>query len=220
MKITNTHSLFGRTQELEGEIDNFLDKLSQSSLLYKLALKIYLTEGCSEEFEQKLQDVNKMESDADNLRRSIESKLYAQTLIPESRGDVLGLLENLDQLMNLYEGSLWSLSIEKPIISEEYKVDFMALVDLGVQCVEALVLASRAFFRNVNAVGDHNHKVMFFEKEADKVSTKLKRSIFESDQDLSQKMHLRYFVEEIDNVSDWAEDVADRLEIYTIKRTI
>ena len=220
MKITNTHSLFGRTQELEGEIDNFLDKLSQSSLLYKLALKIYLTEGCSEEFEQKLQDVNKMESDADNLRRSIESKLYAQTLIPESRGDVLGLLENLDQLMNLYEGSLWSLSIEKPIISEEYKVDFMALVDLGVQCVEALVLASRAFFRNINAVGDHNHKVMFFEKEADKVSTKLKRSIFESDQDLSQKMHLRYFVEEIDNVSDWAEDVADRLEIYTIKRTI
>lgn len=220
MKITNTHSLFSRTQELEGEIDNFLDKLSQSSLLYKLALKIYLTEGCSEEFEQKLQDVNKMESDADHLRRSIESKLYAQTLIPESRGDVLGLLENLDQLMNLYEGSLWSLSIEKPIISEEYKVDFMALVDLGVQCVEALVLASRAFFRNINAVGDHNHKVMFFEKEADKVSTKLKRSIFESDQDLSQKMHLRYFVEEIDNVSDWAEDVADRLEIYTIKRTI
>ena len=220
MKITNTHSLFGRTQELEGEIDNFLDKLSQSSLLYKLALKIYLTEGCSEEFEQKLQDVNKMESDADNLRRSIESKLYAQTLIPESRGDVLGLLENLDQLMNLYEGSLWSLSIEKPIISEEYKVDFMALVDLGVQCVEALVLASRAFFRNVNAVGDHNHKVMFFEKEADKVSTKLKRSIFESDQELSQKMHLRYFVEEIDNVSDWAEDVADRLAIYTIKRTV
>ena len=220
MKITNTHSLFSRTQELEGEIDDFLDKLSQCSLLYKLALKIYLTEGCSEEFDQKLQDVNKMESDADHLRRSIESKLYAQTLIPESRGDVLGLLENLDQLMNLYEGSLWSLSIEKPTISEEYKGDFMALVDLGVQCVEALVLASRAFFRNINAVGDHNHKVMFFEKEADKVSTKLKRSIFESDQELSQKMHLRYFVEEIDNVSDWAEDVADRLAIYTIKRTV
>ena len=220
MNLNKRNSLFGHTRELEGQIDTFLDKLSQSSLLYKLALKIYLTEGWSEEFEQKLQDVNKMESDADNLRRSIESKLYAQTLIPESRGDVLGLLENLDQLMNLYEGSLWSLSIEKPIISEEYKVDFMALVDLGVQCVEALVLASRAFFRNINAVGDHNHKVMFFEKEADKVSTKLKRSIFESDQDLSQKMHLRYFVEEIDNVSDWAEDVADRLAIYTIKRTV
>jgi len=220
MDLNKSNSLFGHTRELEGQIDTFLDKLSQSSLLYQISLKIYLSDGCSDEFEKKLQEVNKMESDADHLRRSIESKLYAQTLIPESRGDVLGLLENLDQLINLYEGSLWSFSIEKPSIPEEYHFDFMSLVDLGVQCVESLVLASRAFFRNINAVGDHNHKVMFYEKEADKVSTKLKRNIFESDQDLSQKMHLRYFVEEIDNVSDWAEDVADRLAIYTIKRTV
>jgi len=60
---------------------------------------------------------------------------------------------------------------------------------------------------------------MFFEKEADKVSTKLKQAIFSSDMDLSHKMHLRNFVEHIDNVADWAEDVADRLAIYVIKRT-
>jgi uncharacterized protein Yka (UPF0111/DUF47 family) len=38
--------------------------------------------------------------------------------------------------------------------------------------------------------------------------------------DLCRKMHIRNFVEDIDNVSDWAEDVADRLAIYTIKRTV
>jgi uncharacterized protein Yka (UPF0111/DUF47 family) len=81
-------------------------------------------------------------------------------------------------------------------------------------------LASRAFFRNPEAVGDHNHKVMFFEKEADKVSTKLKQGIFGSGLKLDQKMHLRNFVEHIDNVADLAEDIADRLAIYTIKRTI
>ena len=86
--------------------------------------------------------------------------------------------------------------------------------------MESLVLASRAFFRNIAAVSDHNHKVMFFEKEADKVGTKLKKAIFNSDLDLSRKTHLRNFVEHIDNVPDWAEDVADRLAIYAIKRTI
>jgi predicted phosphate transport protein (TIGR00153 family) len=220
MELTKSISLFGRTKELEGQIDDFLDKLSQCSLLYKIALQVYLSEGCNGEFEQKLQDVNKMESSADDLRRSIETKLYAQTLIPESRGDVLGLIENLDQLMNLYEGSLWAFSIEAPFIPKEFHNDFLALADLGVLSVESLVLASRAFFRNIDAVGDHNHKVMFFEKEADKVSTKLKRKIFGSELDLSQKMHMRNFVEDIDNVSDWAEDVADRLAIYTIKRTV
>ncbi len=60
MELTKKISLFGRTRALEGEIDDFLDKLSQCSLLYKIAIKVYLTEGYTEEFEQKLQDVNKM----------------------------------------------------------------------------------------------------------------------------------------------------------------
>ena len=133
---------------------------------------------------------------------------------------MLGLIENLDQLLNRFEGSLWAFSIEKPDIPDEFNADFDFLSDMVVQAVEALVLASRAFFHNIEEVGDHNHKVMFFEKEADKVGTKLKKAIFNSDLDLSHKTHLRNFVEHIDNVPDWAEDVADRLVIYAIKRTI
>jgi hypothetical protein len=33
-------------------------------------------------------------------------------------------------------------------------------------------------------------------------------------------MHLRYFVERIDELANSAEDVADALQIYTIKRRI
>ena len=92
-------------------------------MLFKIAIKVYLTEGYTEEFEQKLQDVNKMESEADHLRRAIETQLYTQTLIPDSRGDVLGLIENLDQLLNLFEGSLWAFSIERPDIPKEFHND-------------------------------------------------------------------------------------------------
>ena len=123
-------------------------------------------------------------------------------------------------MLNLFEGSLWAFFIEKPEIPDQYHNDFEALTDLAVQSVETLVLASRAFFRNIDAVSDHNHKVLFFEKEADKVSTKLKIAIFSSDLELSHKTHLRNFVEHIDNIPDWAEDVADRLAIYSIKRTV
>lgn len=211
--------LFSRTKALEFEIDEFLDKLSQSALVYHHAIELYLREGSSEEFNEKLQHLNTLESEADDLRRKIEFQLYSQTLIPESRGDVLGLLENLDQIINVFEGALWSFSIETPDIPEQYHQGFKDLASKGIQAVESLVLASRAFFHNIDAVGDHTHKVMFFEKEADKVSTKLKREIFASDMDLAHKAHLRNFVEHIDNAADWAEDVADRLVIYVIKRT-
>ena len=211
-------SPFRRAKVLENEIDTFLDKLSESGLLFKRAVHIYLHEGASADFDDKLQAVNRLESEADKLRRSIETQLYTQTLIPESRGDVLGLLDNLDSVLSHYEGTLWGFSIEQPDIPPEFSADFVLLCDTAVLAVESIVLASRAFFRNIEAVHDHMHKVMFYEKEADKVSTKLKRAIFGSDLPLSRKAHLRNFVEHIDNVADQSEDVADRLAIYTIKR--
>ncbi len=211
---------FRRTRELENEIDAFLDKLFESGLLFKRAVQIYLDEGASTDFDEKLQAVNRMESEADHLRRSIVTQLYTQTLIPESRGDVLGLVENLDRVLSHYEGTLWGFSIEQPDIPPEFRADFMVLCDQAVFAVESIVLASRAFFRNIEAVGDHMHKVMFYEKEADKVSTKLKRAIFATDLPLYRKAHLRNFVEHIDNVADQSEDVADRLAIYTIKRSV
>ena len=213
-------SPFGRTKALENEIDSFLDKLSESGLLFKRAVQIYLDEGASGAFDEKLQAVNRLESEADKLRRSIETQLYTQTLIPESRGDVLGLLENLDSVINQHEGALWAFSIEQPDIPPEFSSDFATLCEQSVLAVESLVLASRAFFRNIEAVSDHMHKVMFYEKEADRVSTKLKRAIFGSELPLSRKAQLRNFVEHIDNLADRSEDVADRLAIYTIKRTV
>ena len=220
MEIAKNFRLFRRTRELESQIDEFLDKLSQSALLFREAVGIYMANGATEEFEERLKHVNDLESRADRLRRSVETQLYAQTLIPESRGDVLGLLENLDSVINSIEAALWSFSIELPEIPAEYHDDFASLADKVTSAAESLVLASRAFFRNIEAVSDHNHKVMFFEKEADKMGTKLKRAIFASDLPLSRKAQLRNFVEIIDNVADMSEDVADRLSIYTIKRTV
>jgi len=212
--------LFRRTKDLENQIDNYLDKMSESAVMFKLAVKVYLRDGATEEFKQKLQQVNAAESEADHLRRSIEKELYTHTLIPDSRGDVLGLIETLDHVINLFEGTLWSLDIERPDIPEEFRRGFKQLTAMVVETVDALVLAARSFFRSPLAVADFNSKVLIFEKEADKISTKLKREIFESDLDLPRKMHLRQFVEQIDNVADWAEDVADRLAIYAIKRTV
>ena len=218
--LTKNLTLFRRTKALETQIDEFLDKLSQSALLFRRAVQIYLADGVTAEFEDKLAQVNELESTADHLRRAIETQLYAQTLIPESRGDVLGLIQNLDSVLNLCEGGLWAFSIETPDIPAEFHPDYRTLTEQVVNTVESLVLASRAFFRNIEAVPAHMHKVMFYEKEADKVSTKLKKAIFATDLPLSHKAHLRNFVEHIDNLADKSEDVADRLAIYTIKRTV
>ncbi|MBO7635637.1 MAG: DUF47 family protein, partial [Paludibacteraceae bacterium] len=42
-----------------------------------------------------------IESQADDLRRDIESRLYIQNLIPDLRADVLMLVENIDKVINV-----------------------------------------------------------------------------------------------------------------------
>ena len=212
--------LFGRTQRLIGEIDSFLTVLSECAMTFQEAVTTYLDEGASERFHERLQQLSDEESRADELRRTIQRDMYTETLMPDARGDILGLLESLDEIINRLEETLWYFSSEKPDIPDGFRDEFRALLRPSTDSVEALVLASRSFFRDVATVSDHLHKVHFYEKEADQVIGRLKNDIFATDLPLVEKIHLRFFAERIVSMSDSAEDTADQLAIYAIKRAM
>ena len=75
MKYGKNVRLFHRTKDLEIKIDQFLDSLSESSLVFRGAVDAYLDEGCSAQFSEKHNHVDRLESDADRLRRDIEIHL-------------------------------------------------------------------------------------------------------------------------------------------------
>jgi hypothetical protein len=205
---------------IEKQIDEFLDRVSEAGLLCKNGVDTYL-KGNLEVFASSLINIRETEHKGDSLRRSLEQDLYKKTLIPESRGDVMELLEDMDALLDRYTGLIWQFDIERPDICQEFHDDFKELLNYSVESVEADVRSCRAFFKDLNAVADHIHKVSFWEKESDKVSTRLQRAIFgRTDLRLSHKMHLRFFVKQVDRIADEAEDVADRLNIYVIKRML
>ena len=212
--------LFSGTRSLENQIDEFLDKVSEAGMVFGRAMRVYLEKGPSDEFDSFLDHAADIERRGDELRRTIEAELYLRTLIPDLRGDVLALLESMDHLVNVYEGDLFRISIQSPDIPEQFHAGYMELVDTVMSCVDSVVLAARAFFRDIEAVRDHCSKTIFLETEADKIGTRLQRAIFASSLPLERKMHLRYFVERIDELANSAEDVADALQIYTIKRRI
>ncbi len=210
---------FAKTKTLESQVDGFLDTIVQGVLALKQAIKAYL-EGREDEFAACIKKVSDLESSADETRKHTETALYTYSLIPESRGDVLGLLENLDNVIDRAKAVVQSFEVQKPQIPEEYHPRFLELTDLSIQAVDNVVQAARSYFRDVRAVPDHINKVDFYESEADRIGLALKKLIFDSELDLSHKMHLRYFAERIEGISDIAEHVAERLNIAAIKRTI
>jgi len=205
---------------IEKQIDDFLDKVSESGLLFKEGAEAYL-KGNMEIFSKRIQQISDTEHMGDSLRRGLEDRLYRQTLIPESRGDVLELLESMDALLDQFKGALWRFEIEHPEICCEFVDDFMELAAKVVESVESMVLSARAFFKDINTVADHMHKVSFWEKQSDIISTRLQKSVFKrEDLRLSHRMQIRDFVRQVDEIADCAEDVADRLSIYVIKRSL
>jgi len=209
--------LLKKIKRLELQIENYLDLVVKGGFLFKQGVKYYLEEQ-TEEFENRMKSIDITESDADHLRRKIETKLYLETLIPESRGDVLGLLESCDKVLNMTAETLLQFSIEIPFILPEVKNYYIELTEASISALEEMVAAVRAYFTDINSVKGHINKVQLFESESDKIAAKLKHIVFRTDIQLSQKMHMRYFALHIESIADEAEDVCDRLSIAAIKR--
>jgi len=213
-------NIFRKIASIDKEIDDFLNQFSEAGLLFKSGVDIYLN-GQKNRFKKTIEEITEIEHKGDALRRSIEEKLYRKTLIPESRGDVLDLLESIDALLDRFKGALYRFDIECIEIDIKFHKDFKELVQNVVNASEALVQSTRCFFKDISSVANYMHKVSFWETEADKISTMLQKRIFKQDElCLARKMQLRDFVRHVDKIADRAEDVADELSIFVIKRAL
>ena len=211
--------LFKSSRNVETQIDNFFDTVARGVLVYRAGIRAYL-DGERADFDNAIVSIDKLESQADKLSRDVEAHLYSHSLIPEHRGDVLGLLENTDNIIDTAKSGLYQFSVEQPDIPHQFNDGYRKLAEAGCEAVDAVIVSARAFFTDVKSVKDNLYKVHHFEKEADEISDRLKRAIFASDLELAHKIHLRYFALTVETLSDRAEQVADRLAIYAIKRMI
>ncbi len=208
-----------KTKHLIERIDKFLNLVNETSIIFLMSLSDYLNNDLKS-FQSRLDKVVECEREADEIRRDVEINLYTYTLIPESRGDVLAILENTDDVIDIMKETLLSFYAENPDIPSNIHTKFKEMLELSNKAVDSLVRAVRAFFTEVYQVSEHLNKVHVYETQIDLIGADLVKNVFDSDLELSQKQHLRFFIKNVENISDYSESVADRLAIYAIKRRI
>ncbi len=213
-------SIFKNRTGIEKEIDSFLNLASESGLIFIQGVDAFLSNKL-DIFKEHLDHIVETENEADTLRHSIEDLLYRKTLIPESRGDVLELIERMDAVLGRFKGVMFRLEIEQPNIDQKFHEPLKSLIKCVIQSVEAATLSLRAYFKDISQATDHIHKVSFWETEADKAATCLQKAIFsDTELGLDLKMQLRDLARSIDKIADQAEDLGDSLAIYVIKRSL
>ena len=80
-----------KTKETIGLLDKFFDIVDQSLLVFIEGVKNYIYRN-DDALNGNLQTITKLESEAEMLRRDIESDLYRRTSLSRPRGDILRLL--------------------------------------------------------------------------------------------------------------------------------
>jgi predicted phosphate transport protein (TIGR00153 family) len=213
-------SPFHVTRTLKTQMDDLLDVVSQGALAYKLGVANYVRDGWDERAQEKFEQLNAFESRGDELYKAIGISLYTEMLLPDTSGDVMGLLGSLDSLLDDMLHSLTVYRIEQPQIPDDARDLWIECAGHAAETVEHVVVAARCYIRDPNEARDHIHKIHFYEKETDRATFRILEQLFQSDLPLDHKMLLRGHVWLMDRVADRADDAGDALAIYAVKRSV
>ncbi len=205
------------SKNIEQLINDYFDQVMYGALIFREGVRYYLR-GDHDLFGDRLNRLDVSEGIGDTFRRSLEDIIYRMKKIPEDRGDVLGLVENSDKILNKLSLTLIEMDIQKPVIPNEVKDLFLRQADQVSLAVEYMVTGIRIFFAKGLQCDDCIYAVMRAEKETDRIGNELRGNIFRSSIGLAYKNHIRYFISQLEDIADQAEDVCDRLSIALIKR--
>ncbi|MCG6947171.1 MAG: TIGR00153 family protein [Deltaproteobacteria bacterium] len=195
------------------------DKVKECAWMFKRAVECYVALDY-EEFDKLTEDVAKLESQADWLKRNLRNHLPRGLLMPVDKFVLVDCLREQDHVLDSVEAALYWLSF-KPEggIAEELTDDFLHLVDAVIPCIEKLPdMAEQAMVYFKNSTEKNRDKLKSTirdihqaEKEADHLEYELKKQAFVVMKDPVGLFHFVRLVEVIGDIADDAQNASDRM---------
>ncbi|MFH1132221.1 MAG: DUF47 family protein [Pseudomonadota bacterium] len=216
--------LFMRKQRhVQKMVSQYMDVWISCMRAFREAWDVFFVEGASEEFLYRVNATHKEESRADDTRRKIELELYSKALLPESRGDILRVLETVDSLLSDAESSLYEIELQHLKIPKEIEPNLNKLIDVSCSCCELVNRAVRVLFIGSSKAEDVVpllNEIDNFESEGDHLERSLIRAIFAMKMDTGEKILLKSLIRQVAKMSDGAQRVADGLTLVSVKRRV
>jgi len=208
-------SLF-MTSPFDG-LQEHAEKVKECAWTFQQAIECHITDQC-EAFEDFRLEVDKLESEADSIKRRIRGHLPKGTLMPVDKFQLFRYLREQDKVLDAIEEALDWLSFRSdPGIPEALEKDFFLLVDAVMDPVEEmcrLVLETRKYFRSYSEkqrkiIKEIVHTMRRQEHDADKVEDGIKEKLLNMKIETITVFHMIRLAETIGSVADHAENAGD-----------
>ena len=165
--------------------------------------------------------VHQMENAADrSLRRMIDS--LGSAFLPSSREELISIATSCDKIANKCEHTALMMCYQRFRFPQVYAVQIQDLLkairdeyDLLKESISLL------FSRFGELLEDHSilDRIREQESKADAVEDKMHEQIFAmSEIDLAHQMQMSHFLEELGDIADMIENIADQIQIMLITR--
>jgi predicted phosphate transport protein (TIGR00153 family) len=212
------------TSPFEG-LQEHAEKVKECAWVFQRAIECIIEERC-EDFEHFRKDIDKLESEADAIKRRIRGHLPKGTLLVVDKFELFRYLSEQDKVLDVVEEGLDWLSFRATAgIPEVLEKDFMILVEAVIDPIEQLhqmVAEARKYFSSFSehqrvVVKDMIHTLRQYEHEADKLEDAVKEKIFNSIDDAVAVFHLIRLTEIIGSIADHAENAGDMMRAMMAK---
>lgn len=202
------------------------EKVKECGWAFQQAIECYASERC-EEFEVYRQEVDKLESEADAIKRRIRGHIPVGTRMPVAKFQLFQYLKEQDKVLDSVEDSLDWLSCRiSPGFTEGLTKDLFLLVDSVIEPIEELsrmVAEAKKYFETYsdkqrNIVKEIISNLRKREHEADRIEDELKHKIFALEKDPVSIFHIVRLAEYISAIADHAENAGDMMRAMIAKK--
>ena len=186
------------------------------------AMKMYIKKGLTEETKRFIDEVNSLESEADEVRRDIIRLLIDKRfLLSNTRRDFLTLLEYTDKVADFSESTLDYIVLESMDLSEVGENKLEEIVDITLEMFDHLEVAVDLVFRDYQKAIDKVEEIEKMESDIDSLEKHLIQRLSDRD-DLThgQKGLYKDFLMMLSDLSDIIEDAGDEIEVIVALRRL
>ena len=211
---------FKKERQLESLIYSYLENMGKIQQNFVKAMNICLKEGVSDDFCFLMDQTHKYESRADDLRDEINELMYSRALIPESREDIMAMIERVDGIPRSFEQILNMIRTEKITFPEFLLMDIQELIRVSMESCDLMIKQIDVMLKKKDGVRALLSAIDQNESHCDHIERRIITKLFESELDPYIKLQLKEMVIVLGEISDQADRVSKRVNIMAMKRLV
>ncbi len=212
------------TSPFEG-LQEHAGKVKECSWAFQQAIECHFSPKCTT-FEEFRDEISRLESKADAIKRRIRGHVPKRTMTPVSTFLIFRYLKQQDAVLDAVEDTLdWISFRSEKKIPLELEKDFALLVNAVIDPIEnlaSMVAEAREYFKSYSekqrtVVKNIIHTLHQQEREVDKFEDIIKRKVLNMEIDAVSIMYLVRLAEIIGSIADHAQNAGDMMRAMLSK---